>query len=91
MIIIEVYVDDIIFGSDDNRLSWNFEKDMQNEFEMYLLGQFTFFWDSKYLSQMEAFSFFKQAQQKNVEEVQNGRIQTCEHSYGHRVHAKKIR
>ena len=39
MIIIEVYVDDIIFKSDDDRLSQQFAKDMQSEFEMSLLGE----------------------------------------------------
>jgi hypothetical protein len=34
ILLIEVYVDDIIFGSDDDRLSQKFAKDMQNEFEM---------------------------------------------------------
>ena len=43
MIIIEVYVDDIIFGSDDDRLSQQFAKDMQSEFEMSLLGDLNFF------------------------------------------------
>ena len=43
MIIIEVYVDDIIFGSDDDRLSQQFAKDMQSEFEMSLLGELNFF------------------------------------------------
>jgi len=43
MIIIEVYVDDIIFGSDDDKLSQNFSKDMQKEFEMSLLGELKFF------------------------------------------------
>jgi hypothetical protein len=38
MIIIEVYVGNIIFGSDDDILSQNFSKDMHNEFEMSLLG-----------------------------------------------------
>ena len=42
MIIIEVYVDDIIFGSDDDRMSQKFSKDMQSEFEMSLLGELTF-------------------------------------------------
>jgi hypothetical protein len=41
--IIEVYVDDIIFGSDDDRMSQSFEKDMQNEFEMSFLGELTLF------------------------------------------------
>ena len=43
MIVIDVYVDDIIFGSDDDRLSQQFAKDMQSEFEMSLLGEMNFF------------------------------------------------
>ena len=38
ILLIEVYVNDIIFGSDDDRLSQKFAKDMHNEFEMSLLG-----------------------------------------------------
>ena len=43
MIIIEVYFDNIIFGSDDDRLSQRFAKDMQKEFDMSLLGEMKFF------------------------------------------------
>jgi hypothetical protein len=43
ILLIEVYVDDIIFGSDDDRLSHKFAKDTQNEFEMSLLGELSFF------------------------------------------------
>jgi hypothetical protein len=43
ILLIEVYVDDIIFGSDDERLSQKFAKDMHNEFEMSLLGELSFF------------------------------------------------
>jgi hypothetical protein len=43
ILLIEVYVDDIIFGSDDDRLSHKFAKDMQSEFEMSLLGELSFF------------------------------------------------
>ena len=43
ILLIEVYVDDIIFGSDDDRLSQKFAKDMPNEFEMSLLGELSFF------------------------------------------------
>ena len=43
ILIIEVYVDDIIFGSDDDSLSQQFAKDMEKEFEMYFLGELTFF------------------------------------------------
>jgi hypothetical protein len=43
ILLIEVYVDDIIFGSTDDRLSQKFAKDMHNEFQMSLLGQISFF------------------------------------------------
>jgi hypothetical protein len=43
ILLIEVYVDDIIFDSDDDKLSQKFAKDMQNEFEMSLLGELSFF------------------------------------------------
>ena len=43
ILLIEVYVDDIIFGSDDGRLIHKFAKDMHNEFEMSLLGELSFF------------------------------------------------
>src|SRR5271154_7578075 len=43
MTIVEVYVDDIIFGSDDDRMSQQFSKDMKKEFEMSLLGELNYF------------------------------------------------
>jgi hypothetical protein len=43
ILIIEVYMDDIIFGIDDDRLSHKFSKDMQSEFEMSLLGELELF------------------------------------------------
>jgi len=43
ILLIEVYVDDIIFGSDDDKLNQKFAKDMQKEFEMSLLGELSFF------------------------------------------------
>jgi hypothetical protein len=43
ILLIEVYVDDIIFGSDDDRLTQKFSKDMHSEFEMSLLGDLSFF------------------------------------------------
>ena len=43
MIIIEVYLADIIFGSDDDRMSQQFAKDMHSEFDMSLLRELNFF------------------------------------------------
>jgi hypothetical protein len=43
ILLIEFYVDDIIFGSDDDRMSQKISKDIQNEFEISLLGELSFF------------------------------------------------
>jgi hypothetical protein len=43
MIIVEVYVDDIIFGSDDEKMSKDIARRMQQEFEMLLFGELNFF------------------------------------------------
>ena len=43
MVIVFVYVDDIIFGSDLQIPSVNFVSDMKKEFEMYFLGELTSF------------------------------------------------
>ena len=43
MLIIVVYVDDIIFGSNEESINQNFASVMQQEFEMSLLGELTYF------------------------------------------------
>ena len=43
LLIIIVYVDDIIFGSNEESMSQRFASIMQQEFEMYLLGEVTYF------------------------------------------------
>ena len=43
MIIVVVYVDDIIFGSNIQILSVEFAYEMKKEFEMSMLGELTFF------------------------------------------------
>jgi hypothetical protein len=40
---VEVYVDDIIFGSNNIKMSQYFSKMMQQEFEMSMLGELNFF------------------------------------------------
>ena len=45
MIIIVVYADDIIFGSNNDYLSKIFSKSMQNEFEISMLEESSFFGD----------------------------------------------
>jgi hypothetical protein len=43
ILLIEVYVDDIIISSDDDMIRQKNSKDMQDEFEMSLLGELYFF------------------------------------------------
>jgi hypothetical protein len=58
-LIIEVYVDDIIFGSDDDRLSKKFSKGIHNEFEMSVLGELNLFL-GLYISQLDESIFISQ-------------------------------
>jgi len=43
LLILVVYVDDIIFGSNEEAMSQSFSLVMQKEFEMSLLGELTYF------------------------------------------------
>ena len=43
MVIVEIYVDDIIFGSDSDQISQKFIDSMHNEFEMSMLCEMKFF------------------------------------------------
>ena len=43
LLILAVYVDDIIFGSNEEAMSQNFSLVMQKEFEMSLIGELTYF------------------------------------------------
>ena len=42
-LIVQIYVDDIIFGSSDELLCESFAKCMSHKFEMSLMGELTFF------------------------------------------------
>ena len=43
LIVAQVYVDDIIFGSAKDELAYGFSKLMQAEFEMSMIGELTHF------------------------------------------------
>ena len=45
LLVVQIYVDDIIFGAINKKLCECFAKDMQNEFEMSMMGELTFFLD----------------------------------------------
>ena len=43
MLIVQIYVDDIIFGATNEELCQEFSKLMQGEFEMSMMGELDFF------------------------------------------------
>ena len=43
MLIVQIYVDDIIFGATNEQLCQEFSKLMQGEFEMSMMGELNFF------------------------------------------------
>ena len=45
MLVAQIYVDDIIFGAINQDLCEHFSKEMQNEFEISMMGELTFFLD----------------------------------------------
>ena len=59
MIIVGVYVDNIIFGSDLQIMSVNLASEMNKEFEMSILGELTFFLGLQ-VSQSEKGGFISQ-------------------------------
>ena len=43
LLVVQIYVDDIIFGVTNKKLCECFAKDLQNEFEMSMMGELTSF------------------------------------------------
>ncbi|GJV01695.1 retrovirus-related pol polyprotein from transposon TNT 1-94 [Tanacetum coccineum] len=60
LIIVQIYVDDIIFGSTSQNLCDDFAKIMHDEFEMSMMGELNFFLGLQ-IKQMEDEIFFNQS------------------------------
>ena len=43
ILVVQIYIDDIIFGTTNESLCQEFSKVMQGEFEMSMMGELTFF------------------------------------------------
>lgn len=89
MIIIKLYVDDIIFGSNTDNLSQRFVEEMQKEFEISILGELSSFLGLQ-ISKTRKGIFISQIHQGDVEKIQNGRLQTYQSSHGYKIQIKKI-
>ena len=58
-ILVQIYVDDIIFGATNNSLCKEFSKLMQTEFEMSMMGELNSSLDFKSNKEKKAFTFIK--------------------------------
>ena len=71
IIICQVYVDDIIFGSSNEDYCKEFGELMSKEFKMSMIGEFTFFLGFQ-VKQMREGIFISQEKYTKDQEVQNG-------------------
>jgi len=63
-LLVQIYVDDIIFGSSNESLCKKFSKSMQDEFEMSMMGELTFFLGLQ-VKQMKEGTFIHQEKYAN--------------------------
>ena len=66
LIVAQVYVDDIIFGSTKDELAHSFSKLMQAEFEMSMIGELTHFLDLQIHQQESGILLFQSKYAKNL-------------------------
>jgi hypothetical protein len=59
ILLIEIYVDDIVFGSTNDKLSQKFEKDMQMNLKCHYLENYPSFWVFRYVKETKEFVFLK--------------------------------
>ena len=60
ILLVQIYVDDIIFGSTEDKYCKTFEELMKSEFEMSMMGKLTFFLRFKPNKQQRALSLINQ-------------------------------
>ena len=66
LLLVQIYVDDIIFGSTNEKLCKKFEKLMQGKFEMSMMGELTFFLGLQIKQTNKEYSSVKQNTQRNL-------------------------
>ena len=57
LIVAQVYVDDIIFGSTKDELAHGFSKLMQAKFEMSMIGELTHFLSCRFVNKIQVYSY----------------------------------
>ena len=80
MLLVQIYVDDIIFGATNVSLCEEFSKCMHHEFEMSMMGELNFFLGLQ-TKQLKERTFINQARyMRYSQKVQHGRSQNNEDS-----------
>jgi hypothetical protein len=76
ILIVQLYMDDIVFGGSSNSLVVRFAEDMSREFEMSMMGELQFFHGLQ-MKQSKEGTFVHQCKlhQGHCEEVQDGGLQ----------------
>ena len=86
--IVQIYVDDIIFGSSNESLCNNFSKAMQDEFEMSMMGELKFFLGLQ-IHQSEKGIFIHQ-EKYALEIVKKFGLQNCKKMETPMAHSSKL-
>ncbi|GJX53719.1 retrovirus-related pol polyprotein from transposon TNT 1-94 [Tanacetum coccineum] len=73
ILLVQIYVDDIIFASTDHNACNIFSKEMSSKFQMSMMGQMTFFLGLQ-ISQSPSGSFINQAKYASIESIKKYRM-----------------
>jgi hypothetical protein len=70
LFMLQIYIDDIIFGSTNQEFCEEFRKMMTSEFRMSMIGELSYFLDLQ-IKQMKNDTFVSQVHQGHAQEVWN--------------------
>ena len=84
LILVQVYVDDIIFGSTNDNLCKRFAKLMQSKYEMSMMGELSFFLGFQ-VHQNDRWNIHLSVQvhQRSSQEVSYERVSSSQNSYAY--------
>ncbi|KAL4387151.1 hypothetical protein GQ457_09G019110 [Hibiscus cannabinus] len=88
ILVVQIYVDDIIFGSTNESLCQEFAKLMQGEFEMSMIGELSFFLGLQ-IKQMKHETFINQAKY-NKEKLKKFGLENVKPQVTHMISSSKL-
>lgn len=78
LILVQIYVYDIIFGSTDPALSIDFENLMKSKFDMSIMGKIYFFFGLNILQSKKGIVINQESYKKNF--LEHFRMENCSHA-----------